>query len=413
MEDVFKLALGVESPWFVVSTKFDLENKRLDIMLDFKRGSRFEVTCNDGVMRACPVHDTIEKTWRHLNFFQHECYLHARVPRVKTDEGDVVMVMPPWAGKLLGFTLLFEALLLQLCRHMPISQVGRITGVSDFKLWRLLDLYVDAARYSEDCSDVTAIGMDETSIAKGHDYISLFVDMNQRKTLHIAEGKGSDTVKEFAKFVTEHGGTPEQITDVSCDMSPAFIKGVAENLPKAEITFDKFHILKIINEAVDDVRREEAKTNPLLKKTRYIFLKNERNLTEKQREKKQALQVADLNLKSMEALRMRETFQQIYNAPTDLQFVELLQEWVDWVRNCGLLSMEKAAQTVASHWDGIVRWKQSQLNNGILEGLNSIIQAAKRKARGYGAKHFATIAFLLTGKLNLYNINPHLPTGNL
>lgn len=410
MENIFKAALGVESPWLVKDIKFEVENKRLNICLDFKKGARFQVEDNDGETRDYPAYDTEEKTWRHLNFFQHECYLHVRVPRVKTLDGRIVNVLPPFAGKMLGFTLLFEALLLQLCRHMPVCQVQAITGVSDDKLWRLLDVYVDAARYGEDHSNVTAVGVDETSVAKGHDYISMFVDMLQRKTIHISEGKGSDTVKEFSQFLAEHGGQPEQVTDVSCDMSPSFIKGVTENLPKAKITFDKFHILKIINEAVDVVRREESKTNPLLKKTRYIFLKNEENLTKKQREKKEELKIADLNLKSMEALRMRETFQQLYTTSSFEQFVENLESWLDWVQNCGLAPMEKAAQTVVNHWDGVVHWVRSGLNNAILEGLNSIIQAAKRKARGYGSKHFATIAFLLTGKLNLSKVNHHLPT---
>src|SRR5579864_5509799 len=186
-EAIFTAALGIEGPWFVESVTFDSLQKRLAIRLDFKRGSRFEV---DGV--ACGVHDTVDKSWRHLNFFQHECYLHARVPRVDTPDGRVALVMPPWAGKLSGFTLLFEALLIQLCKHMPVSQVGQMAGVSDKRLWRMLDVYVGAARFSEDYSEVTAVGMDETSIAKGHKYITLFVDLLLRRTIHVAEGKGAD-----------------------------------------------------------------------------------------------------------------------------------------------------------------------------------------------------------------------------
>lgn len=407
MESIFEKALGVETPWYIEKTKFDAEQKQLDIWIDFKRGSRFELE-EGGV--DYPVHDTEEKTWRHLNFFQHECYLHVRVPRVRTDDGRTITVLPPWAGRMLGFTLLFEALLLQLCRHIPIKQVAKMTNVSDNKLWRMLDIYVDAARFDEDCSEIRIVGMDETSVAKGHDYITLFVDMDQRKTLHIAEGKDSETVKDFVDYLGEHNGKPEQIEAVSCDMSPAFIKGVNDNLPNAQITFDKFHILKIINEAVDAVRREEARTNPLLKKTRYIFLKNEANLTDKQRAKKKELTLADLNLQSMEALRMRETFQQIYHAQTEDAFSRLLQEWLNWVLNCSLKPMRKAAQTVQHHLSGIQNWVRSRINNGILEGLNSVLQAAKRKARGYGKKHFATMAFLLTGKLNLQKVNPFLPT---
>lgn len=405
-ETIFTAALGVESPWFVESVAFNTEAKRLDIRLDFKRGSRFEV---DGV--ACPVHDTEQKTWRHLNFFQHECYLHARVPRVDTPDGRVLMVMPAWAGKLSGFTLLFEALVVQLCKHMPVSQVSQMVGVSDYKLWRMLDLYVNAARFSEDYSKVTAVGMDETSIAKGHKYITLFVDLLLRRTIHVAPGKGADTVKAFVEDLRQHSGKPKNITDVSCDMSPAFIKGVTEHLPNAKITFDKFHILKIINEAVDEVRREEAKTNPILAGSRYVFLKNDANLTARQREKKEEITIADMNLKSMKALQMRENFQLLYRVFTVGQFVKGLREWVKWVSNCGLKSMEAAAGTIRRHWDGIVRWKQSQINNGILEGLNSTVQAAKRKARGYKIQHLITMTYLLTGKLNLQTVNPHiLPT---
>lgn len=402
-EAIFTAALGVESPWFVESVAFNADAKRLDIRLDFKRGSKFEV---DG--SQCPVHDTVEKRWRHLNFFQHECYLHARVPRVDTPDGRVLMVMPPWAGKLDGFTLLFEALLIQLCKHMPVNQVAAMVGADPRKLWRMLDVYVGAARFSENYSDVTVVGMDETSMAKGHHYITLFVDLLQRKTIHVAQGKGSDTVKAFVEDLCAHGGKAENITDVSCDMSPAFIKGVSEQLPHVKITFDKFHILKIINEAVDEVRREEAKTNPLLVNSRYVFLKNDANLTAKQREKKEELLVAGQNLESMKALQMRENFQQIYRVFTVGQFVKCLRAWVRWVIACGLKPMEAAANTILRHWDGIVRWKQSQINNGILEGLNSTVQAAKRKARGYKIKHLITMTYLLTGKLNLANLNPHL-----
>ncbi len=148
---------------------------------------------------------------------------------------------------------------------MPVHHVGKLTNTSDYRLWTLLELYVDAARFDKDYSDLHTIGMDETSAAKGHDYITLFVDLEEKKTVFVTDGKGSETVKEFAADLQQHNGKPEQIKQVSCDMSPAFIKGVREELTEAEITFDKFHIIKIINEAVDSVRREEAKTNPLLR----------------------------------------------------------------------------------------------------------------------------------------------------
>jgi transposase len=407
MSVLFEKALGLSEPWYIEDVTFNSDENRLDIRVNFRRGSRFP---SEEGGDPCPVYDTEMRTWRHLNFFQHECHLTVRVPRVRTAAGGLRLVPPPFVGVMHGFTLLFEAFLVELCRHMPVHTVAQMVGVSSGKLWRMLDIYVDNARDEEDYQDLKEVGMDETSVAKGHDYITLFVDMQKRRTLHVAEGKGSETVKDFSEYLGTHNGNPEAIEQVSCDMSPAFIKGVKESLPKALITFDKFHVVKIINEAVDAIRREEAKSNPLLKKTRYIFLKNDANLTKKQREKKEELQLCDLNLKSMEALRMRETFQQIYVAETEDAFTDLLQKWIDWVHGSDLDPMKEAAQTVKKHREGILNWVKSRLNNGILEGLNSVIQAAKRKARGYGKKHFATIALLLTGKLNFTNVNPNLPT---
>ena len=209
-------------------------------------------------------------------------------------------------------------------------------------------------------------------------------------------------------MLEDGGGKRTNITDISCDMSPAFIKGVREALPEARITFDKFHILKVINEGVDAVRRAEIKTTPALKGARYVLLKNEQNLTSKQRETRDRL--SQMNLKSMKALRMREAFQAIYKAESTTTFRGLLKEWYNWAIRSRLEPMMKAAGTIKRHWDGILQWKESQINNGILEGLNSIIQAAKRKARGYKSEHFKAIAYLLTGKLNLQQFNPYLPT---
>jgi len=259
-----------------------------------------------------------------------------------------------------------------------------------------------------DYSHLTAVGMDETSLKKGHNYITLFVDMYEKKTTFIAEGKDNKTVKEFAEDLEDHKGSRANIKDVSCDMSPAFIKGVREQLPEAQVTFDKFHILKIINEAVDKVRRSEVVVNPILKNSRYVLLKNEQNLTNKQKSKREVL--SKLNLKSMRAMHIREGFQAIYAAPSEESFERLLKEWYFWATHSKIGPVIEVAKTIKKHWDGVLAWKKSQITNGILEGLNSIIQAAKRKARGYKFEHFKVIAYLLTGKLDLHQVNKFLPT---
>ncbi len=243
---------------------------------------------------------------------------------------------------------------------------------------------------------------------KGHKYITLFVDLDKRRTIFIADGKSSKTIEEFTKFLRLYRVNSDQIEYVSCDMSPAFIKGVRENLDKAEITFDKFHIIKIINNAVDEVRREEVKEQSILTGKRYLFLKNRNNLTDKQAKELETIKLSKLNLKTYRALRIREAFQNIYKAEFFEEYAQLLKQWYYWATHSKIDPIKEAAKTIKNHWDGILSWKKTQINNGILEGLNSVIQAAKSKARGFkNSEYMKTIAYIMTGKLDFDKINKH------
>jgi transposase len=402
--NLFEIALSIEKPFFIKDIQFDVEKKRLDIFIDFKRGSSFNY--KDEV---CKAYDTKDKQWRHLNFFEHECYLNVRVPRIKLGNGKIKLISFPWEGQNSGFTLLFEALVLQLCKAMPVNQVSGIINETDDKLWRMLEKYIEIARGFEDFTELKSIGVDETSKRKHHDYITLFVDLKKRKTIFITEGKSSETVKDFKEDLELHGGNANAIENVSCDMSPAFIKGVKDSLPNAKITFDKFHVLKIINNAVDNVRKQEAKSLGILKHTKYIFLKNNKSLTIKQSKKLAELSIIKLNLKSIRALHIRENFQEIYYAQSKQDFEKLLKKWYFWATHSKLEPIKQAAYTIKKHWDGILEWFESRINNGILEGLNSVIQSCKAKARGYRTtKNFKIIAYLVTGDLKFDLINPNI-----
>lgn len=272
----------------------------------------------------------------------------------------------------------------------------------------MLERYVTKTLASNDYSQLTTVGMDETSKRKGHDYITLFVDLAQRRTIFITEGKDQETVKAFANDLEVHNGKPENIKDVSCDMSPAFIRGVTDHLPNANITFDRFHIMKILNTAVDQVRKQEAITQSILKGHKYIFLKNECNLTTKQHDIRQELSISKLNLKSIRALHIRENFQEVYKAESYEQFKTLLKKWYFWATHSRIEPIKQAAYTIKNHWDGVLQWKKSHITNGLLEGLNSLIQAAKAKARGFrNTRYFKIIVFLVTGNLNFAQFNKH------
>lgn len=393
---LFTMALGLQAPWEVKNLHFDGEARRLDIELDFTRGATF----------PCPVcgvpskvHDTEEKTWRHLDFFQHSAHLTARVPRCTCGEHGVKQVQVPWARPGSGFTLLFEALAMMLMQSMPVASAAKIVGEYDGRLWRILHHYVDEAKAKVDMSKVTRIGIDETAAKRGHNYISLIMDMDLRRLLFGTEGKGAETLKAFKADLIAHGGKPENVEEASLDMSKAFIKGLREHFPNAHLTFDRFHVMKLVNEGLDQVRREESKDRPELKKSRYVWLKNRSNLNTKQEFMLQSLNAA--NLLTAEAYRMKITLQDFYEQLNPKAARLFLFEWCEMVQESGLKPMKKVAKTLLDHAEGILRWFKSGLANGLLEGINSLLQAAKSKARGYRtSRNLIAIAYLIAGKLD-------------
>ncbi len=396
--DLLQAALGLGTPWAVSGSRFDALARRLDIDITFAKGARFACPCCEAT--GCPVHDTEQKSRRHLSFFQHEAYLNARVPRIRCEVCGVKRVNVPWAREGSGFTLLFEAMLMPLLRSTPVAEVARHVGEHDTRLWRVLHHYVDEARARDDHSTVSRAAFDETSARRGHDYVSLFVDLDGPRVLFVANGKDAATVGAFADDLKAHGGDPARIEEVCMDMSAAFIAGAAAHLPQAEITFDRFHIVKIINEGVDEVRREEQKSRPELKQSRYVWLKNETNLSSGQRELRDSL--ARSNLKTARAYQIRLTFQEFYQQPTRKDAEVFLKKWYFWATHSRLPPMIDAARTVKRHWNGILRWHDSKIANGILDGINSLVQAAKAKARGYrSSRNLHATIYLIAGKLEL------------
>jgi transposase len=396
--DLFQLALGLVPPWLVKEARFDAEKKRLDIEIDFTRGGRF--VCSGCGKPDCVVHDTVTKTWRHLDFFQHQAYLTARVARTKCDDCGVRLAEVPWARPGSGFTLLFEALVMTLVAAMPVNAAARIVGEHDTRLWRIIIHYVEAALARADFSTVTRVAVDETAAKRGHNYITLFVDIDRRRVLHVADGKDAATVEAFADDLAAHGGKAENIAEVCIDMSAAFIRGVGEHLPEAAITFDKFHAVKLVNDAVDEVRRAEVKERPELRRTRYVWLKNERNLSAGQSQQLGSL--CRTNLKTARAYQLRLAFQDMYAEPTRWWAEHVLDRWLSWAMRCRLEPMKAAARTIRKHRQGILRWFDSRIANGLIEGINSLVQAAKAKARGYRTiANLKAMVYILAGKLDL------------
>lgn len=402
---LFETALGIVSPWYINGVDFDVEKKALAISVDFVAGSRFVVPGVDG---AHPAHDTVTKRYRHLNFFQHECHLEVRVPRVRLPDGGIRQVEPDWAGRLAGFTLLFEALIMMLCREMTFAAVSRLVGLSWHKVVAICKRYVDLGLEQADFSEVKRLAADETSKARGHDYITLVADANKRRVLFVTEGREAETIEAFVDDFTAHGGDPQAVESISIDMSPAFIKGVSEHLPNARITFDKFHVIAHASTAVDKTRRIEQKTDPSLKGLRWKLLRDRASLTPDARADLDALVAQVTTKRTARAWLYKEQLREILDRKQVNVVRDMLFQWATNVMRSKVEPMKEVAKMIRSHIDGIAAWTQTRQTNGFLEAINGLFQAAKRKARGYGSfSTIRTVVFLLAGKIDFSKINPH------
>jgi len=407
---LFESALGISAPWSVKAVDFDAAAKALTVRVDFEPGSRFAVPGIEGVH---PVHDTVVKTYRHLNFFQHECYLQVRTPRVKLPDGSVRLVEPDFAGKLSGFTLLFEALILMLAQQMPFAAVARIVGESTHRVMAVCRRYVEMAVHDADFSEVTALAIDETSRARGHDYVTLAADAEQRRVVFVTAGRDAKTIESLALDLAAHNCPPEQIESVSIDMSPAFIKGCAEHLPNARVTFDKFHVVWHANAAVDKTRRIEQRTDKSLKGLRWPLLKDAGSLKPEAAAALYGL-ISQPSLKrTARAWIYKEQLRETLDRKQINVMRDQLRYWCTCVMRSKVEPMKDVAGLVRRHMEGIVAWASTRQTNGFLEAINGLFQAAKRRARGFTRlSTIRTVIFLIAGRLDFQAINPHagLPT---
>lgn len=404
-DKLFETALGIKAPWFVKTVEFDEAARVLTVLIDFARGSRFATAGEAG---EHPVHDTVTKTYRHLNFFQHECHLQVRTPRVKLPDGRVILVEPEFTGRLSGFTLLFEALILMLAQQMPFAAVARIVGESAHRVTAVCERYVELALAEADFSDVTSLAIDETSRAKGHDYITLAADAIARRVLCVTEGRDAGAIKRIADDLAAHDCPPGQIESVSIDMSPAFIKGVTEHLPDARVTFDKFHVIWHASTAVDRMRRIEQRTDKSLKGLRWALLKDRARLAPAAAADLDALIARMTTVRTARAWAYKEQLRAILDRKQINVVRGMLRHWCACVMRSKVEPMKEVAALVRRHLEGIVAWAQTRQTNGFLEALNGLFQVAKRRARGFTRlTTIRTVIFLIAGKLDFSKINPH------
>jgi len=301
---------------------------------------------------------------------------------------------------------------LMLAQQMPFRAVGRIVGESEYRVLAVCRRYVHIAGGLADYSGVTSLAIDETSRARGHQYVTIAADADERRVVFVGEGRGAQVVEELSEHLDLHSCPPSQVRRVSIDMSPAYIKGVGEHLPDAQITFDKFHVIAHASAAVDKTRRMEQRTDPelgaQLKGMRWTLLKDVFSLKPEAGAALQTLLTAPRLTMTARAWAYKERLRLAMEHKQVNVMRRVLLHWCTCVMRSKIDAMKQVATMIRSHIEGIVAWAQTRQTNGFLEAINGLFQAAKRRARGYGRfDTIKTVIFLICGKLDFQAINPH------
>jgi transposase len=402
--ELFEMALGLSDGWKVSRSEFAGEPRKLEIGLEFAWGQWFGCPeCGE----MCAIHDTNEKRWRHLNFFQYRCELVARVPRIDCPTHGVRQVEVPWARAGSGFTLMMEAAVLLLAREMTVSAVAELLGESDTRLWRVIVARIEEAHAVADFSKVEAIAIDETSVRKGRHFVTVVLDADTRRLLYLAPGRSGAALAEFREALIARGGDPARIGTVVMDMLHCYKRGVRECFPNAKVIYDRYHVMVMAGEAVELVRRRLQSEGAQLKGSLWVLRGNAWNLSPEKQAQREALARRYKHLGR--ALALRTALQDIYAGKAG-EGPGKLEWWCGWARRSRLPSFVKLAESIKANWNGIVAYFKHRYTQGPIEAVNGIIQLAKRKARGFrNLNYLRAIAYHVAGKLTL-NLPSLLPT---
>ncbi|GIX25292.1 MAG: ISL3 family transposase ISMac21 [Caldimonas sp.] len=417
VEALFTSALGLQLPWTVDDVRLDTAKRRIDFEIGCRGSTLACPACGAGTQ---PVHDRLRRSWRHLDFFQFEAWLHCDVPRIACGScGKTTQAPVPWARPGSGFTAAFEALALALCRELPVRQAASLLRCADKQLWRRIAFYVGKARTLESFAGVQTVGIDETSLRRGQDYITVVHDLDAKRLLFATEGRDHQTVVDFAADLKAHGGDPAEVRHVCMDMSAAYAKGTTMAPPQALISYDRFHVIAMANEAMDLVRRAEMRDEALavrsalgthdrktLKQLLWGMRRNPASWSRRQLDAMHWLQHS--TLKSARAWRLKMALREVYaqaRAHNSLDQASAdLRGWLSWARRCRLDPFKKLATTIKDRFDAVVRGMVDHRSNAFVEAMNGLLQQAKRAARGFRTStNFIAVAYLRMSKLK------HLP----
>jgi transposase len=402
---LFETILGLARPWHIARVELNTGAQRVDLWAEH---DDIRWPCPDCGMSLASFDHAEERTWRHLDTCQFATHLHARIPRVACPTHGVKQVRVPWAEPRSRFTMLMERLVIDvLLQCSTLTGACRLLRITWDEAAGVMRRAVARGQARKAARVIRYLGVDEKAFRKSAVYHTVACDLERSTVEYVAEGRRAESLAPLyaALTPTQRDG----LAAVAMDMWDPYIKATREGLPDgaARIVFDRFHVMRDITEAVDMVRKQEHRG--LLKQTgvspltgtKYLWLYAAEHLP---RDRRRAFAVLKAqHLKVARAWAIKEALRKLWTYRQPAALRRFFRRWYGWACRCRLQPIQRVAKTLYRHLDGVLRYCQHRITNGVAEGLNSKIMTIKRKACGYrNPQHFTNAIYFHCGGLDLY-----------
>lgn len=347
------------------------------------------------------------RRWRHHSLGGARVWLQYAPWRVHCPTCGVRTEQVEWARHGSGFTRAFEENVAYLAQTMDKTSVQRVLGINWRTVGAIVHRVVRERLDGKRLDELRVIGVDEFSYRKRHRYLTVVVDHERRRVVWASEGKSSETLGRF--FLDLGPERAARIERVTIDMSAGFMKALAEHVPRAQVVFDRFHVQRLLTDAVDEVRRAEVARAgdraQFIKGSRFVLLKNPWNLTRGERRTLATLQRTNSRL--YRAYLLKEALAQALDYKQPNRAWRALNDWLAWAMRSRLKPIVKAAKTIKKHRSGILAYVETRLTNGLVEGINNHLRVIARRAYGFHTPQaLISMLFLCCAGIQL---NPSLP----
>jgi transposase len=402
---LYATILGIASPWEVARVELDEAGKAVHVWLEARSGTTF--TCPE-CQAISPLHDHVERSWRHLDTCQYETRLHARVPRVDCATHGAKTVLVPWATPHSRFTVLFERLAIAWLREATPAAVARRLGLTWEEANGIVERAVRRGLARRPSMAARRLGIDEHSYLKHFEFVTMVVDLDEQTVLHVADDRSAETLASYFDGLSIDERLA--IEAIAMDMWDPYRRTVRDYVPDGDlkIVFDKFHVMRHVIEAMDQVRRREqrelrARGDRRLTGTKFLWLKTgvgRRAFTAASR--RQFQQLRQSTLKSARAWAMKEAFRQIWDYRSVPAARAFFDRWQAWAIRSRLQPMIHVAGIIRRHLENILNYLVHRITNAVTEGLNAKIQWIKYSSRGFrNRERFKLAIYFHCGGLDL------------